>query len=216
MHLECIQLHRLQPQGEPESFSQRGNGVEGEGITLIYPAVKQSCPAPTLLSSNLYFMMWIVLIGAAVVFQLIGFRAFGFLLRWLYEMLFPMLFYDWMKMLVPDVAQSRAQWMQAWSISFLRSRFMRFIGAISLSFYLIHIIVLQCLKAFRMSALVQLLVGFPLSLILGWILTEYFEEPAALACLPSKQTKQNNALPSTVVEIELELQAPPQPSFISA
>jgi peptidoglycan/LPS O-acetylase OafA/YrhL len=71
-------------------------------------------------------------------------------------------------------------------------------GKISLSFYLLHLIVLECL--FFLPSAAKLFGGLLLSLVMGHIITTHFEGPAQ-ECLRPKSPINTEAMPNTEIEM---------------
>jgi len=123
------------------------------------------------------------------------------------ELTYPILFFDWILIMsyrhrnLPSSSSSSSEWINnnnnyTFIEKCLRSRFFQFMGRISMSFYMIHFIVLDYTGlsihyiqtgqliwdsdledgiGFIPSSFIPLVLFF--SLFLGWVLTDYFELP---------------------------------------
>jgi len=108
------------------------------------------------------------------------------MLRLLLEILYPILFYDWLFQVVNPLQSG------SFVVRFFRTRFMRFLGDLSLGAYMIHMILAE-LFGYAVNARVgqlppyTVLVIVPLSIGFGWILTKFFEEPLANCIRPERK-----------------------------
>ena len=94
--------------------------------------------------------------------------------RLIIEIMMPMLYYDWITALTTETSFTR---------SMLASRPMRFLGDISMSFYMIHHLVWDVFERATKGKWMQwslppLFIALVVSLLLGWAMTALFEKPA--------------------------------------
>ena len=108
-----------------------------------------------------------------------GLQDLTYQFRLILEVMLPMLFFDWVIALSGEESSATR--------TFFSSTVMRWVGDISMSFYMVHMLIWEWAVKIRNSNIpdksetppVWLIpVCFPISIFLGWLLTILFEKPA--------------------------------------
>ena len=149
-----------------------------------HTSVKFMClPNPTMcmkmsdlcLVIYLSFVVFYTMIASGVW----GLQDLTYQFRLILEVMLPMLFFDWVIALSGEESSATR--------TFFSSTVMRWVGDISMSFYMVHMLIWEWAVKIRNSNIpdksetppVWLIpVCFPISIFLGWLLTILFEKPA--------------------------------------
>ena len=176
-------------------------------LTLLL--LETDCTTPTII------YVLIMFVGMAL--SGIGMEDFAWIIRMYCEPLLPILLFDWIIALtqpVPSTVISSTHSAQAPSLSYvqqaLESRCVQFLGHISMSFYMVHELVLTYVTMLLHGeqsdddeqaigfgpSVYTILIVLTLSLILGWLCTEFIEIPVQKSiirrCLPQKSQPEND------------------------
>ncbi|CAK8992543.1 unnamed protein product [Durusdinium trenchii] len=120
------------------------------------------------------FGIWFLFTGLSVAAAvqcgiLVGLRA-------VLEVFFPILFYYWVLAITSPLHQSSSL------VAFFNSRIMQFLGNISMSAYMIHMLLME-FQGYLIGTRINshpwwvVLTMLPMTLVLRWFLTEFFEKP---------------------------------------
>eukprot|EP00438_Fugacium_kawagutii_P019371 Skav207911 [mRNA] locus=scaffold190:225915:231394:- [translate_table: standard] len=146
------------------------------------------CALEPILNPLSIILIWFV---SSFLFSLAGFfcNYYVILLRFSLEVVYPILFFYWVLAFTSPLNQ------KSYVVRFFKTRFMRFLGDISLCAYMIHMILAELL-GYAVDRHIgnypwwMILAILPSSIILGWCFTTFFEKPIARCIRPDKRARR--------------------------
>jgi len=147
---------------------------------VIVP-VAGCCCLPPVAGLGIY---WIL---ATLLCSSVSFACSSFImLRWALEMFFPILFYDWI------YAATDPEQQTSLIARFFASKPMVFLGDNSMCIYMIHLTLAMYIAPLLGSSvgslpLWSILILVPATVLLGWLLTRFFEKPMARLLRPKEK-----------------------------
>ena len=159
------------------------------------------CALEPVLGPVALMSLWFVMTLASSLTTFFCSELFG-LVRFSLEVVLPLLFFYWVLALTSPVNQ------QSCVVLFFKSRMMRFLGDISMSAYMIHLLLLIPLAYWSETDLYQgptplvLATVLPATILLGWFFTASVEKPIA-RCLrrdkKARRQERQDTVPAVVM-----------------